>query len=143
MERKSPLNYSPSNACRGEGRCTSTTDMQDRGLPADPELFSHIAAVLTSVPRPQACTQFCNMSQSFCCLCLLPWSSSDKSSLSRGMTSNYTAWLLLASFLLQLGETQAHFSVTHASYTPFSGGPRLVCSSILKCYFPNNTVNID
>lgn len=102
VEREGPkqiTDYSPSNACRGEGSFTAATDMQDRELPEDSGHFSHTAAVLTYVPRPQAYTQSCSMSQSFCCSPLLPWSSSDKNSLSCGMTSNYTAWLLLASFL--------------------------------------------
>lgn len=106
---KQITDYSPSNACRGEGSFTSTTDVQDRELPADPGCFSRTAAVLTYVPRPQAYTQSCNMSQSFCCSPLLPWSSSDKNSLSCGMMSNYTAWLLLASFSLAIGWDPSSF----------------------------------
>lgn len=83
----------------------------DRSLP---RAFSHTAAVFTHVLRHVHSSA--NVSRSFCCS-LLAQSFSNKNPLSRGVTSNYTARLLLVSFLQQLDETQAHFSVTCVSFT--------------------------
>lgn len=76
------------------------TAMQDRVFPAD---LCQGASVVLQQRSPMSHSpghthSSASVSQS-CCSPLLAWSSSNKNSLSCGMTSNYMSWLLLISFL--------------------------------------------